>query len=154
MPIGSDTYVTYSRLPHLAKPGKTFFVTFCTYNRFVLPPAARFIVLDDCKRLHERVCWFDIVTVMPDHVHFVVTPFDDGVMRLIVGQIKGRNSRLINQLFERRGRLWQRESFDHILRNDESRFAKAEYIRNNPVRAGLVKNPDDYPWTWMPRPAR
>ncbi len=150
MPIGNDTFVTYGRLPHLAKPGKTFFVTFCTQNRRVLPPPARSIVLDDCKRLHERVCWFDIVTVIPDHVHFLITPYDDAVMMRIVGQIMGRTARFINQVLGRSGKLWQGDPFDRIVRNDENRFEKAEYIRNNPVRAGIVTDCDDYPWSWIP----
>ena len=80
----------------------------------------------------------------------LITPYDDSQMRVIVGQIKGRTSRAINQLLRRRGKLWQREPFDHILRNDEKRTEKTEYIRNNPVRAGLVTEPGDYSWTWIP----
>jgi hypothetical protein len=43
-----------------------------------------------------------------------------------------------------RGEFWQPSFFDHILRNDESYSEKWEYVCQNPVRAGLVKEPDDW----------
>lgn len=45
---------------------------------------------------------------------------------------------------------WQRDYFDHRLRNDESHEEKADYIRQNPVRAGLVAKPDHWPYVWEP----
>ena len=44
------------------------------------------------------------------------------------------------------GICWQRDFFDHRLRDDESFDEKAAYIRNNPVRAGLVSDTRDWPW--------
>ena len=42
--------------------------------------------------------------------------------------------------------LWQPEFFDHLLRSDESLREKIAYVHNNPVRAGLVKDPKDWPY--------
>jgi hypothetical protein len=42
--------------------------------------------------------------------------------------------------------LWQREFFDHILRSNESYAEKWNYVRENPVRAGLVQSADDWPY--------
>ena len=39
---------------------------------------------------------------------------------------------------------WQKDFFDHLLRSNESYSAKWEYVRQNPVRAGLVKDADDW----------
>jgi hypothetical protein len=50
---------------------------------------------------------------------------------------------------ERSGPVWQDESFDHVLRSDESLKQKLEYIRQNPVRQGLVKKSEDYKWLWI-----
>ncbi|MCX5891115.1 MAG: hypothetical protein NTY36_16960 [Deltaproteobacteria bacterium] len=44
--------------------------------------------------------------------------------------------------------VWLYESFDRILRTDESLHQKVEYICQNPVRKGLVTCEDDYPWLW------
>jgi hypothetical protein len=42
--------------------------------------------------------------------------------------------------------LWQQEFFDHVLRSAESHDQKWQYVRDNPVRAGLVNDPDQWPW--------
>jgi putative transposase len=49
---------------------------------------------------------------------------------------------------DERDHVWQREYFDRILRSAEDIRTKAEYICENPVRAGLVERVDDYPWIW------
>ncbi len=46
--------------------------------------------------------------------------------------------------------LWQRSYYDHVLRGEEDTEDVAEYIWNNPVRAGLVTDRDSYPF-WGPR---
>jgi hypothetical protein len=67
----------------------------------------------------------------------------------ILKAIKGTSARSINELFGSCGPVWQDESFDHILRGNESFAQTVEYIRENPVRKGLVKRPEDYPWLWV-----
>jgi len=42
--------------------------------------------------------------------------------------------------------LWQREFFDHVLRSDEGYAEKWDYVRENPVRAGLVRSPNEWPY--------
>jgi REP-associated tyrosine transposase len=44
------------------------------------------------------------------------------------------------------GRVWQEEFFDHVLRSNESYSQKWEYVKENPVRAGLVKKSEDWPF--------
>jgi hypothetical protein len=44
------------------------------------------------------------------------------------------------------GELWQRSYFEHVMRDDEDTFQVARYILDNPVRAGIVRNPEDYPF--------
>jgi len=66
------------------------------------------------------------------------------VMRLI----KGRSAHFINKLLNRHGPVWQEESFDHVLRSNESLVEKVSYICQNPVRARLVCREEDYRWLW------
>lgn len=94
------------------------------------------------------------VVVMPDHVHLLLTPLRDadGNLVSLVGilqAIKGASAHSLNRALGRSGPVWQEESFDHALRSDESFDQKMEYIRQNPVRAGLVSRPEDYPWLWV-----
>jgi REP element-mobilizing transposase RayT len=142
------------QLPHLQVDGRQHFVTFCTDQRWVLPEQVRPIVLECC--LHDHGAKFDlrIVVIMPDHVHMIFTPLVDyqsmEVFSLgkIMDGIKGASAHKINKGLGRKGRLWQPESFDHVLRSSESLDAKVEYLLNNPVRRGLVRNWRDYPWIW------
>ena len=140
-------------LPHIQEEGKTFFVTFCTKNNQVLDSGARSVVLDCCRYIHDRTAVLHGVVVMPDHVHLILTPLSDQngqAWRLekILQGIKGISARKVNLLLHREGPLWLGESFDHMLRTEESAEAKVEYIAHNPVRKGLAKTPEEYPWLW------
>ena len=148
MAVGDDTVAYRRDLPHLQKRGKTYFVTFRTYRRLWLSSQARDLVLDSCIYDHQKLCWIHCVVVMPDHVHMLTTPFPESTLEVILRRLKGASGHRVNQLMNRHGKVWQRESFDHILRTDEKVRQKAEYILANPVRAGLVTNPALYRWWW------
>ncbi len=76
---------------------------------------------------------------MPDHVHLVFTPLadDNGPLSLpeIFQKAKSESAHRINRLLQRKGHVWQDESFDHVLRREEGIDAKLDYMRLNPVRA-------------------
>jgi REP element-mobilizing transposase RayT len=91
---------------------------------------------------------------MPDHVHILFTALRDNegwtfALPEILRAIKGTSARSINKLWGRNGPVWQDESFDHVLRGAESLRETVEYIRQNPVRKGLVKKAEDYKWLWV-----
>jgi REP element-mobilizing transposase RayT len=88
---------------------------------------------------------------MPDHVHLLLTPLRDEkgwpyALPLVLKLLKGASARSVNKLEDSSGPLWQEESFDHVLRSQESFKEKLEYLRQNPVRRGLVSRPEDYKW--------
>ena len=89
---------------------------------------------------------------MPDHVHLILTPFADKngsfTIPQIMHAIKSESAHRINKALERRGKVWQEESFDHVLRGDESVARKIAYVLENPFRAGLVKSSAEYRWVW------
>ena len=66
----------------------------------------------------------------------------------IMDAIKGASAHKVNRALGRKGRVWQPESFDHVLRSSESLDAKIQYLLENPVRRGLVPEWDLYPWLW------
>ena len=140
------------RLPHYQPDFKIFFITFCTYRRWRLPARTRQIVLD--VFLHGNGKLFELLAlvVMPDHVHVALNPLTDmdGQVSLpeILQAIKSTSSHRINKELGHRGAVWQQESFDCALRREENLGDKVEYMLLNPVRAGLVRDPMDYPWTW------
>ena len=90
---------------------------------------------------------------MPDHVHLVLTPLYDehelfSIVEIMQG-IKSSSAHQINRLLNRKGQVWQHESFDHVLRCEEAIAAKVQYVVENPVRAGLVRNVSEYQWLWV-----
>jgi REP element-mobilizing transposase RayT len=91
------------------------------------------------------------VIVMPDHVHLIVMPYENSALAAVLRRMKGASSWFVNRHLATRGTVWQRESFDRIVRSEESLEAKREYLLNNPVRAGLVARWGAYPWFWFPR---
>jgi REP element-mobilizing transposase RayT len=84
--------------------------------------------------------------VLGNHVHILIHPRID-VSRLLKS-LKGATARGANRLLRRTGEpFWQKESYDHWVR-DEAEFRRIRaYIENNPVKIGLVKIPEKYPWS-------
>jgi REP element-mobilizing transposase RayT len=119
-----------------------------------LPPEARDIALHHCLHDDGKKIRLHAAVVMPDHVHLLFTQLVDrhgspyGLAEILTG-IKGTAAHRINQRLRRRGHVWQDESFDHVLRSDESVRPKASYLSENPVRKGLVGRAEDYPWSWQ-----
>lgn len=148
------TYQYRRRLPHFHKFDRALFVTFCKLTRDAFPERARALVLQHCLHEYQRRILLHAVVVMPDHVHMLFTPMRNGEdgwpypLQKILKMIKGTSARDINKLLGTLGPVWQHESFDHVLRSDESLNEKMEYTRMNPVRAGLVSKPEEYRWLW------
>jgi REP element-mobilizing transposase RayT len=89
---------------------------------------------------------------MPNHVHLALTALSDvnGTFSIpeIMQAVKGASAHRVNKLLGRKGPVWQEESFDHVPRSIEKLESQVRYIMNNPVRAGLVKSSEEYPWLW------
>jgi REP element-mobilizing transposase RayT len=140
-------------LPHLQRTHKPVFITFATWKRRALPERVRQLVLDCVVAGHGVRFSLHAAVIMPDHVHVLLTPTSDehgetyGIAQ-IMHTIKGASAHAVNKALGHGGRVWQPESFDHVLRSDESTRQKADYIRANPVPAALVQSEDDYAYLW------
>ena len=78
----------------------------------------------------------DFVT-MPNHVHALLTPLPGRRLEDVLHSVKSFTANRLNRLTGRTGRLWQRESYDHIVRDPEQLGAFQAYIAASPSRAGL-----------------
>jgi len=80
-------------------------------------------------------------SIMPNHVHLVITPLshNDEYYQLaqIMRLIKGRTARQANLLLGRQGEFWQHESYDHVVRDVKELERIIFYVVDNPLRAGL-----------------
>ena len=63
----------------------------------------------------------------------------------ICGDFKSLATREFRKFYS--GKLWQRQFFDHVIRNWQDFIETAEYIRLNPVEAGLVESWKDWEWS-------
>jgi REP-associated tyrosine transposase len=82
--------------------------------------------------------------VMPDHVHLFCTPRTDVTLVRWVGFWKRMATRWWPDRDLRP--VWQRDCWDTQLRTEASHDDKREYVRHNPVRHGLVRHPDEWPF--------
>ncbi|MGH9653723.1 MAG: transposase [Bryobacteraceae bacterium] len=84
--------------------------------------------------------------VMANHVHILIRPHIDPSR--LLKPLKGSTAREANKLLRRTGEpFWQKESYDHWVRNQAEFDRIRAYIENNPVKAGLVQLPEEYPWS-------
>jgi len=151
-PVSSKGITIHERnLPHWQQGGRTYFVTF-RVKEGELTDAERQIVLDSCFHWNGSRADVHLVTVMPDHVHVLLTPREQSPgewwpLQELMQSIKGTTARTINQARGADGALWQSEYFDRIVRDKDEFFEKCRYMLNNPVKAGLVRAPQDYRFT-------
>jgi len=152
-----NPYAYRRRLPHIQKADRPIFVSFRKGTRIPLSADCRDVVLQCCLRGNDSRFHLHAAVVMPEHVHLLLTPLRDAngdPFRLsdILKAIKGASARGVNKLLRSSGPVWQEESFDHVARSEERLDQKIEYIRQNPVRRGLAKMPEEYSWLWVERP--
>ncbi len=150
-----DKFRYYRRyLPHWENPGSIYFITFRTMDNIKLITPAKDIVSRSLKYLDGKKYHLFSYVIMSNHVHIIIQPIkktDDSFFSLseIMHSIKGFTAQKINRILNRRGVLWQHESFDRILRDEEEMLEKINYMDNNPVKSGLSNKPGEYRWFYI-----
>jgi putative transposase len=102
----------------------------------------------DCLLCVQREMRFKLYVycLMPDHFHALIGAGDSSkTLGEICGVFKSLSTRAYWRWHE--GKLWQRQFFDHVVRNEQDFFETLEYIEMNPVRKGLVDTPDKWRYT-------
>ncbi len=139
-----------ARLPRLTLSGYPHHVIQRGNNRQVI-----FVTPDDHQRLldllEEYAKKFDVAVhayvLMSNHFHLLVTPQTaDGLPRMM--QAVGRSYvRYFNDTHQRSGTLWEGRYKSTLIQTDRYLLACMAYIDLNPVRAGMVMDARDYPWS-------
>lgn len=110
-------------------------------------PEIAILVRDQLRKVSaDGSCSLHAYVVMANHVHVLWTPWVSHPT--LVRQVKGPSALAANRLLSHTGKqFWQPEYFDRQVRN-EREFARIEhYIEWNPVKAGLVAQPEDFLWS-------
>ncbi len=83
---------------------------------------------------------------MPDHLHLLLTVFDEMTIEKAMQLIKGRFSYRLSHEFGYKGEAWQRGFTEVQIMNRESFAKHSEYIAQNPVKAGIAVSADEFPF--------
>jgi putative DNA methylase len=85
--------------------------------------------------------------IMPNHVHVLIEMFSGSLLCDIIHSWKSFTAQEANKLLNRKGQFWYREYYDRFIRDNNHFHRAVFYIHNNPVKAGLVSCPEDYPFS-------
>jgi putative transposase len=96
----------------------------------------------------EFGCRIYAYCLMTNHVHLVVDPGKNvESLGLLMKRVAGRQTRYVNKLEKRSGSLWEGRYKSSIISTKEYLPACCRYIELNPLRAGIVADPDEYKWS-------
>jgi REP element-mobilizing transposase RayT len=113
------------------------------------PPIAELVMhsLHFCATQYFQLWAF---CIMSNHVHVLLKHnLDAQPMSKILQSHKGFTGQAANKLLGRTGKFWQRETYDHVVRNPKEFDRIVRYILNNPVKAKLVKRWEDWPYSYV-----
>jgi len=125
-----------------------YFLTLCTQDRkrSLANSAIRQEFIRFSRRATDFLVWVGLFMIMPDHVYlFAGFSRESPPLGKWVKGLRGNLSKVLRD-HEGEGTHWQKDFFDHVLRSEQSYRQKYEYVRQNPVRAGLVERPEDWPY--------
>lgn len=108
----------------------------------------RLYYLDQLQQQSEKFgCRIHAYCLMTNHVHLLLTPESKDGPSLMMKHLGQRYVQYVNRSYQRTGTLWEGR-FRSCLAQDE-RYALTcyQYIELNPVRAGMVRHPGEYPWS-------
>ena len=101
------------------------------------------LLFKTAQQYHAAQEWFlKLLLLMPDHLHLLIGISGESSLSKLVRDFK--------RIAARKGGIeWQRNFFDHRLRRDESETEKYDYICENPVRGGLIREGDKWPYVFV-----
>ncbi|MBI3913955.1 MAG: transposase [Chloroflexi bacterium] len=157
-------------LPHFQVAGDIYFITNVVYNRLPILTRPSFIVpLIDSWNFYRYKQSYKLLgyVIMPDHFHVLIWPYGDAPVADMMRDFKRFTSGRIARQAEVEGKkewleafraagekteraeykVWQDDYWDKNIFSEKMLRQKLNYIHNNPVRAGLVNSPDEYPYS-------
>jgi len=89
---------------------------------------------------YRLIAW----VIMPNHVHAIIEIIEGYSLKKIMHSWKSYTANVANKILGRSGKFWYREYFDRYVRDADHLENAIKYVRWNPVKAGLVKEPEDW----------
>ena len=154
-------------LRHYDHDDRVRFITFSTHLRLptLMNDRVRLVLAQTINdvRMECRFRLFAYV-FMPEHIHLVLLPDEQSSIGPLIGEIKRISSKRIHECpnchdaeflqamsivrgGSHRFAFWMRRCFDHNCRSEEFAWDKITYCHYNPVKRGLVQNPEEWMWS-------
>ena len=134
------------RLEHIFQSydSPIYFVTFSTFNRSPIlnTDAVHHKFISFSVQSESKGVAFGRYVIMPNHIHCFIRIASENRLGTTIRLLK----RSLSSAIDAPAPHWQPGYFDHVLRHSESYSEKWNYIFQNPVRAGLVERPEEWPF--------
>jgi len=125
---------------------------YCVMPNHVHAVFAPFLTEELARELVDKVIWRKkaaLNQLLPVDTDEETCQF---ALASIMGSLKGWTARRCNRALKRQGQFWQHESYDHVIRNQSEWERVVNYVVNNPVKAGLVADWQDWKWSYCRQP--
>ena len=99
------------------------------------------------KAARECCCAIHAYVLMTNHVHLLLTPAGNGSPARLMQSLGRRYVQYINRFYRRTGSLWEGRYKSSLVQAETYLLSCYRYIELNPVRAGMVSDPGQYPWS-------
>jgi putative transposase len=137
------------------------FLTCSCYHRqpWLASPDRRDLFLQIFEEVRERYLFVVVgYVVMPDHIHLLISEPERGTPSTVMQVVKQRFARRVLNRQRRNARqaelwpeppqhVWQKRFYDFHVWSERKRVEKLRYMHRNPVKAGLVLEPEQWPWS-------
>ena len=139
-----------ARLPRLVLPNQPLHIMHRGNNRqniFENEEDMARILSDIRESLAKTDCHLHAYVIMTNHLHLLVTPKDKHELAVFMQSMTNRYVRYFNASRNRTGTIWEGRFKSCLVDSDSYLFTLYKYIEMNPVRAGMVENIQEYPWS-------
>lgn len=122
-------------------------------EKYLSNPKIADLIAESLHYRDGKVYDLEAFCIMPNHVHLVSTPLDEGngkyhSLSKIMHSLKRYTAYEANLILGRAGTFWQHENYDHFIRNAAEFERILKYVLYNPVKAGLVDNWTKWEWSY------
>jgi len=138
------------RRPRLAIPGIPWHIIQRGNNRgacFYAEDDYRYYLQTLTEQAEHYGCAIHAYVLMTNHVHLLLTPSETDSASQLMKHVGQRYVQYINRTYRRTGTLWEGRFRSCLVQEENYVLTCYRYIELNPVRAGMVKEPSEYPWS-------
>jgi len=139
-----------ARLPRIIIPNQPVHIMHRGNNRqdiFETEEDMVRITEDIACALSKSDCYLHSYVIMTNHLHLLVSPSDKEQLSKFMQAMANRYVRYFNATRNRTGTIWEGRFKSCLVDSESYLFSLYRYIETNPVRAGMVRNISDYPWS-------